>query len=342
MPTKFHTLRSSLPWKLSLGTTVVAVLAHVLPLLVLRDRLPDPLATHWNAAGVADGTGGFPSHLLIGVLTLMVIGLLMPLSTMVKPSPGKTSGEPLLAGLGNGLLVAIAGLLLSGTVGQLDAVQALGTTMNVPVLVTGLVLAVIWGALSAHLVRKASPAPSGAPAAGTARAVAVASAPVIAPGTRISSSIRGPWWLSLLLLISSAGILVMGCYAVQDSPVALFGLVPAALLLLLVTILLIWGTVVADDDGIRVLCGGPLKFLHVRPGQLSHAEAGEIRPLEYGGWGLRISGAGIALITRAGPGVVVQRTSGADRIYSVATTEDAIAMAAVLNRVASGNEATRS
>lgn len=341
MPTKIHTLRSSLPWKLSLGTTGIAVLAHVLPLLVLRDRLPDPLATHWNAAGVADGTGGFLSHLLIGVFTLIFIGLLMPLSAMVKPSPGKTSGEPLLAGLGNGLLVAIAGLLLSGTMGQLDAAAALGTTMNVPVLISGLVLGAGWGVLSASLVRKAAPPRSDAPEAGPAHAVAGASAPVIAPGTRISSSVRGPWWLSLLLVISSVGILVMGGYAIQDSPMALFGLIPAALLVVLATVLLIFGTVVADDDGIRVLGSGLLKFLQVRPGQLSHAEAREIRPLEYGGWGLRISGAGVALITRTGPGVVVQRTSGADRIYSVASTEDAIAMAAVLNRLAAGNPPKR-
>ncbi len=340
MAESMHRNRSSIFWALSLGTTGAAIAAHVLALLIWHDRLPDPMATHWNGAGVTDGTGSFIFQLVIGAVTLAFMGVLVPLCSLVTPGPGKTSGVPLLAGLGNGLLVGICGLLLSGTVGQLDAQEALGTRMNVWVLVAGLVLAVIWGALSAYLVRKSLPVPADAPDAGRTHFVAgdttSAIAPTIPPGTRVSSSIRGPWWLSLILVVSGVGMLVLGGYAIQDSPIALLGLVPAALLLLLATILLTFGTVVADDDGIRVY-GWLLKFLHVRPEQVNHAEACDIRPLEYGGWGLRISGAGVALITRAGPGVVVQRASGADRIYSVATTDDALAMAAVLNQLASRN-----
>ncbi|GAA3686678.1 hypothetical protein GCM10023081_24980 [Arthrobacter ginkgonis] len=58
--------------------------------------------------------------------------------------------------------------------------------------------------------------------------------------------------------------------------------------------LLLRGTVVAGDDGVRV-CGG-------------------------------------------GPALVVRRRSGSDRIYSVATREDAQRMAALLNRRAGKNQ----
>lgn len=96
--------------------------------------------------------------------------------------------------------------------------------------------------------------------------------------------------------------------------------------------LLLRGTVVADDDGVRVYGSGFLPFLRTGAAQVRSAEAREIAALDYGGWGLRVSGRGVGYIADSGPALVVRRRSGSDRIYSVGTLEDAQRMAALLNR----------
>ena len=93
---------------------------------------------------------------------------------------------------------------------------------------------------------------------------------------------------------------------------------------------------VVDETGIRVYGGGFLRLLHVKPEDIANAEGREITPAEFGGWGLRVSGAGVAFIVGAGPGVVVDRRRGGARIYSVATMDDARNMAALLNSLAAG------
>ena len=330
-------------WPLSLGTLGAALLVQVFSMVLLKDRLPDPLATHWNGAGIADGTGSFTGFLWLSLGTLIFLGLIVPLSSLGTPKKPAGSGQPWLAGIGNGLLVGITTLFLSGIIGQLDAPQALGTSLNNQVLIIGMIGGVLWGLLSALLVQKAFPRtnheelPVDETSAQNTDALATH---VPLPGTRISSSINSPIWLSLLLLATSAGAIYLLLSTNMGGPMHWFIALPGLLLLVLASLLLISGKVATDDEGIRVYAGGAFKLMHVRPTKIKKAEAREIRPLEYGGWGLRISGAGIAFITRTGPGIVVTQMQGADRIYSVATMDDAQAMAAILNRLAAQNAST--
>ncbi|MFJ6417293.1 DUF1648 domain-containing protein [Paeniglutamicibacter sp. NPDC091659] len=330
-----HRNRSSIFWALSLGTMGAAMAAHVLALLTWHGRLPDPMATHWNGAGVADGTGSFAFQLVIGAVTLAFIGVLMPLCSFVTPGPGKTSGVPLLAGLGNGLLVGICGLLLSGTVGQLDAPEALGTRMNLPVLFTGLALAILWGVISARLVAKSLPAAEAPGEAATASGQTSGLAMV--PGTTLVSTVKSPKWVLAVLAALLIGMLVLALYVSAENAADLWLLVLVVAAVLLSGVCFLSGRVVVDDDGIRVYGGGLVKLLHVHPEDIHRAEGREITPAEFGGWGLRVSGAGVAFIVGKGPGVVVERKRGGARIYSAAAMEDATAMARLLNQLAAGH-----
>lgn len=343
MPRTNQKQTNRLFWPLSLGTLGVTLVVQVFSMVLLKDRLPDPLATHWNGAGIADDTGSFDGFLWLSIGTLIFLGLIVPLSSLSTPKKSAGSGQPLLAGIGNGLLVTITGLFLSGIMGQLDAPQALGTKLNNQVLIIGIIAGVLWGMLSAFLVQKAftSTGNDELPIVEeSTRNTSTPSSYLPLPGTRISSSINSPLWLSLLLLATSAGAIYLMFSTDISDPALWFVVAPGLLLLVAVSVLLISGKVVTDDEGIRVYGGGIFKLMHVRPNKIKKAEAGEIRPMEYGGWGLRISGAGIAFITGTGPGVVVTQTQGADRIYSVATMDDAQGMAAILNRLAAQNSNT--
>ncbi|MET0870828.1 MAG: hypothetical protein ABWX89_00715 [Paeniglutamicibacter terrestris] len=320
-------------WALCLGTMLVMLVVHLSSTALWHQRLPDPLATHWNGALVADGAGGILTHLLAGSFVLVLLGILMPFSA--RSAAGSRTGAPLLVGLGNALLVIIGGMLLSGLIGQLDAPEALGTSMDFRVLIAVLLLGIGWGVASAFLVRAALPAEPamsehllGEPAAATV---------AFTPGTVISSTVRMPKVLLLVLGALIAALLVFTFTTRAEGALVNWSLLPATVIVLLASVLFLSGRVVVDEQGIRVYGGGLVKLLHVRPEHLVSAEHRDISPSEFGGWGLRISGAGVAFITGAGPGVIVQRKRGAARIYSVATTEDAQKMAMALNSLSTTN-----
>lgn len=324
-------------WALCLGTMTVMLVVHLGSTALWHQRLPDPLATHWNGALVADGAGGILTHLLAGSFVLVLLGILMPFSA--RSATGSRTGAPLLVGLGNALLVIIGGMLLSGLIGQLDAAEALGTSMDLRVLIAVLLLGIGWGAASAFLVRAALPAE---PAMtehllGEPTAAKAAANTAFTPGTVISSTVRMPKVLLLVLGALIAALLVFTFTTRAEGSLVNWSLLPAAVILLLASVLCLSGRVVVDEQGIRVYGGGLVKLLHVRPEHLVSAEHRDISPSEFGGWGLRISGAGVAFITGAGPGVIVQRKRGAARIYSVATTEDAQKMALALNSLSTSN-----
>lgn len=96
--------RFSRPWALSLATLGAMLAIQLGSVLLWRDRLPDPVATHWTGTGVADGTGSLATHLILGVATLGRPGVLVPLAA--RSLAGRRSAESLLSALGNGLLVA--------------------------------------------------------------------------------------------------------------------------------------------------------------------------------------------------------------------------------------------
>ena len=321
-------------WTLSLSTLGVVLAAHLGSSLLWHGRLPDPLATHWGISGVADGTGSLTIHVLVGAFTLVLLGILVPVSARSLAGAAGRSGVPLMAGLGNALVVGIGGMFLSGLVGQLDKPEALGTRMDGAVLVAGIALGVLWGIGSALLLRAAQPPGAPAETAGSPAKASAVHAHV--PGTVVASAVRGPAWMLVLVPVLAVGMAVLGFTAGMDNPVAFWSMVPGIAVVLGAGATCLAGKVVADDAGIRVYGGGFLKMLHVRPSDIEHAEGRQVTPAEFGGWGLRISGAGVAFIMRAGPGVVVQRPRGGARIYSVATLADAEAMAGLLNALAAG------
>ncbi len=59
----------------------------------------------------------------------------------------------------------------------------------------------------------------------------------------------------------------------------------------------------------------------------------DVSPGQWGGWGLRVSGRGVAYVTRSGSGLVVRLSGGRARLVTV---EDADRGAAVLEALLAG------
>jgi uncharacterized membrane protein len=85
--------------RLALGTVLPIGLAcvAVLPVVGLRSRLPEPLATHWGLSGAANGSMRFSTFLVVTLLMgLVPAAVMMALSRRRTVGPGELG--PGLAG----------------------------------------------------------------------------------------------------------------------------------------------------------------------------------------------------------------------------------------------------
>lgn len=149
-----------------------------------------------------------------------------------------------------------------------------------------------------------------------------------------STAYAGPL---LWLAPGSCAVFALIMIFVLEDPVSTWSLGLTVVVMLLATWWFCWGKVVVDDTGVRVFGGNVLKLLEVKSAEVMGAEAREISPAEFGGWGLRIAGSGTAFILKRGPGLVVNRRKGSPRVYSVGSLAEAELMAARLNELAANN-----
>lgn len=154
-------------------------------------------------------------------------------------------------------------------------------------------------------------------------------------GPILTSVARAGKWLPLVL--GGSGVLCMVLMLVAKDPVATLSMTPVAAFCFLAVWFFGSGKVVVDDSGVRVYGGGVLKMLNVTAEDVASAEAKDISPANYGGWGLRVSGKGTAFIIKGGPGLVVKRKKGNARVYSVGRLEEGQLMATRLNELATNN-----
>jgi hypothetical protein len=95
---------------------LAAVLASVLLLIAISDRLPDQVATHWGTGGVADGfTDAALLPVISGSLMLLVGGLMAAVAAAARNAP---VGGRLVMGLPMGVVTFIG-----TTVGALTVIQ---------------------------------------------------------------------------------------------------------------------------------------------------------------------------------------------------------------------------
>lgn len=99
---------------------------------------------------------------------------------------------------------------------------------------------------------------------------------------------------------------------------------------------------IVDRRGIRlvsVLLRVPV--IRVSLDSITSVTADTIEPAQWGGWGIRISGAGLAYVARRGPGIIIERRSGNAVAITIDHADQPAAVANALLAQRKGSQATR-
>lgn len=302
---------------LALGLLPAAVLAATVGYVVaVRDRLPDPIATHFAPGGEVDGTGSLAVHAGVPfaiAVALWLGGLL--LAWRVRPAARRAVAT------GTAAAVALASLIpVLLVIPNVDVQTAAEATLP-RAFAAILLLAPAVGVL-AWLLAGAT-----APVAATAPPPADAQRLPVAPGEHVvwTAHERMPFlgWIALGVVAFTAVVGVL----VRDWTVVATGVASAGAVAAFSTF-----DVFADARGVRVAFG-PFDWprLTVPLAEVQHAEVIDTRPREWGGWGVRWTprgGGSTGVIVRRGPALHLHRADG--RRF-VVTVRDADRAAATVN-----------
>lgn len=288
-------LAASLVW------TVVVTSALVTPLVLLRERLPDPIATHWGFSGVPDGSSsvtGFPLVMLPGWVVMAVFAVVA--GTVGKRRAHRAGSA---AGLG-AMAFFFAGITASTLLANLDHAAWQDARLPMWHVPAVLVAAVVAGGIGWVIGNRGPDEP------GTEHDAAGELA--LEPGQRAVwiSSVSSP----VIVVVGAAAVLVgLGALALETWQVALPALIAGIFVSGLST-----ARIRVDERGVSAAFG-PQRFPVRRIGlqQISSAGVAHHRALEVGGWGYRVLPATTAIMLRGGECLVLRLTSGRDFVISV-------------------------
>lgn len=262
--------------------------------LRLRDDVPDPVPTHWGIGGEVDGTLGL-GPFTTAVLAVVVLASLVALGCVARAGRGTA-----LAGLGAAGATWFAALPASLYVATLVAAEGAARAEDVRLPVVSIVLATVLPFVAALVVHRLLPGHSGPGVPVPVPASSVA----LADGERVV-------WVGQA---SSRRLLVAGIVLGLGTLPLWFAVWPAALATALAAVAVAWVHVVTarvDDAGVAV-SWGPAQWPRVRIdlADIAAAEAADIEPLRWGGWGYRRTTRGRAAVARRGPGLVLTLRDG--------------------------------
>ncbi|MDN3246628.1 DUF1648 domain-containing protein [Streptomyces mutabilis] len=308
---------------------VTAVLAGM-PFMV-RERLPDPLATHWGL-GSGEPDGSMPlwaASLFPALIWLVTAGLTLGVLLRRRSTPHHpwTAATLLPTGI---VLAGAQAALVRANLDRADWHEARQPTgWIVAILVAAVVTGV--GAWFVTTRRPADTAAAGAHASG----VPTLDVP---DGRRVAwfSRTANPW---LRLVAAVTGLVAVGLLVAVVGGLADPGGLWAAFAGCAVASLscALFSSVQArvSERGLEVSFG-PLGWPARRwaPGDIDAARAEVRGPAQVGGWGYRVSGLGTTVMLRAGECLVI-RPRGRRTDFAV-SVDDAERGAALLNAVRAG------
>lgn len=276
-----------------------------------RDRLPDPMASHFALDGEADGFLAPAVWLTVGVGLLTGLGVLFAVLLRVGGRGGQRRTG---VAAGTGVPVMITVLFAANLNANLDLAE--GAAARLPV--WWVALAMLAGAAAAAAAWWwAGPDPR--PAAATAAGALPLGAGEAAAWSRTAGS-RGLAWVAGGLAAAGLPLAVLGEWGIG--------------LVLLAGALLTGGfarvAVVADRHGLRVSPFGlPFPCKRIPLARMESAGSREVRAVpEFGGWGYRVRPGASGVVLRSGPALSVRLRAGRE---FVVTVSDAATAAELLN-----------
>jgi hypothetical protein len=302
------------------GLAVAA--AIVLPPLALRDRLPDPMATHWGPDAVADGWMPFTVNLAMQ-LALWGVSLAVLAAVAARGLRSRSSRVGWWAALA-GLGVFATGMGLITTLANLDAPTWRDARLTGWLVVAVIVPATAAAVLAGHLGRGA---PDERPAAG-ARPPRMR----LRPGERVAwvsragnpglavATVGGAAVLATVAVLALAGFIGWAAAAIA---------LPASGLVVVAGLLTSSLTARVTSDGLAIAFG-PLGWpvRRVSLARIEQAWSETRHPGQVGGWGVRGLPGNVTIMLRGGECLVVRHRSGGTLAVSV---DDAERGASLLN-----------
>ncbi|MGP3962579.1 hypothetical protein ACTWPT_41965 [Nonomuraea sp. 3N208] len=297
------------------------LVAQILLPLTVRDRLPDPLATHWGPGARPDGSMPFTAYVAMVVLVWVVPWLgLLAAARAQSHRQGRMFWWGVLFGMG----VFAFGMNVTTVLANLDAPDW-GEARLPGWAVLAVVGAALATALAAGYLGRGAPdepAPAGL-------------RPPLLP---LRAGQRTVWvghvangWLSLITAVAGAAIAVLAALFLAG----IVPVVPALLVLAVLVLVLVLGvltssvSVRAGDDRV-VIQFGPLGW-PVRRIPLSKIESAwaEVRhPSRVGGWGIRGLPGSATIMLRGGECLVLGYRGGGQLAISI---DDAARGASLIN-----------
>ncbi|MBF8192674.1 DUF1648 domain-containing protein [Nonomuraea sp. K274] len=303
---------------------LVATAALVLLPLAVRDRLPDPMATHWGPGGGADGSMPFAASVVMSVL-LWVVPWLVLLAMAVR---GRALVRRLgrmywcgTAGFMSVFAIGIGGITLLANLDAPDWTRARLAGWHV----IAVILAAALAAVAAGYLGRGEPdqpSPEGEqPPRLRLRA---------GERTVWVSRVANPWLVAVAVAtVACVGVLVvLGLIGVMPGPVAVVAL-PVLVVLLVIGVMSASVTVRAGDDGVAIGFG-PLGWpvRRIRLSSIDSAYSEVRQPSQVGGWGFRGLPGSATIMLRGGECLIIRYRSGGQLAISI---DDAARGASLIN-----------
>lgn len=292
---------------------LAAALAFAAGFAALGHRLPDPLATHFDARGHADDYTSVQGFLVVSLLALVALGAgSAALARSRRAAPGGrwvvAAGWATAAGLAVPVWVT---LMANADVSDAAAVRIpLGQVVLVPV-------AALLAGAAGWLLAGPDPVPE-RPRPGAAPRLPLRAGEAAGWSRTVSSPL-----LALVALLTLAGAVYTGLTA---------GWVAGGVLLLCAALsgLMASVRVTVDRRGLALAPALlPYPVRRIPLDRVAEATSREIAVFaEFGGWGYRVRPGRSGLVLRSGDGIVLRLTNG--REFAV-TVDDAATAAALFN-----------
>lgn len=303
---------------LALAAPAVVIVVYAL----LHDRLPDPLAVHWDLHGRVDNTSGTDAFFIGTLVTAAVLALGSLAATYLAHSP--IAGRMLATLLTFGAWIAAGVWTVTAAVAA-DAAQAAEARMPWYLVLVVIAVPMVLAALAWVLLPGTWQHPD-------APAQSVTSTLRFAPGESVvwvdQAAMAWARWVAAVAAL--AAVVMFWILPPVTIPLAIVALALALTSELAVRI---------DGRGVHTLWG---PFGWPRPRvpleQITAARCEEIRPMQWGGWGYRVSPRGVAAVIRRGPGLVISRAGKPDYAVTVPHAADG---ANVLNALLAREHADR-
>lgn len=309
---------------------VVLAALGLWPLLALRSRLPDPMATHWGLRGAPNGATSWGAQVVI-VLAALVLWVGVTIWAARRAMRTERGLDVYVVVV----LLPVAAIVCSFSAVIVWVNRDHTDWRTVPELPLWMIVAgIVVPLVATGLVARALPSPT-LHLGGDSAWQPGGPAQPLGPDERVAwiQSMVNPWMLvpSLLMLVLG---LVWVVFA-ASRPVGLILVVVALLTTALASI-----QVTVDRRGLQVAYG-PLRFprTHIAPERITAADVIEVHPSQWGGWGYRGSlklMKRAAVVLRKGPGIHLVLRDGSEFAVTIPHPEAGVAL---LNRVVASTPA---